>query len=577
MAFDNKSITIVVGIDFGTSRSGYAYAFLDDKKIIPRTQWFGQNVPYVKTLTHILYSPDCKKTWWGYEARKELASKRMDGAEQYHFFERFKMALKENSNTSGEIQIQSKSGKKFLVLDVIADYLRHLKDFVWEDIQKATSGRLQKHEIRWCLTVPAIWTDADKQLMRRAAQKAGLIDTSEEDAERLIFALEPEAAAIYCQERDKHALVAGNRFMVVDSGGGTVDITVHEVLLNKKFKEVVRGTGGAYGSTYVDKYFVEEFLCSKLGKDVIALYSDKEQLDYLKMMVEWESAKCNYDPRNIYYFPISTKLHRILKNHNKEALERLADEQDGEDESICISPEVMKQIFKSTLDGLIGEVHKQFELLGNKKCDIMYLVGGFSTSTLLQERINQEFGDRVGKIVVPPIPGAAIVEGAVAFGIDPSRYNVVRVSRLTYGASCSREFDYKVDPTSKKFWAEDFKEFYCNNRFNIFIRVGDEVGVDESVTRIYCPLEKDQKEIPLVFYATKKREPRYTDETGVVNVGTLTISRSDTSSGLDWRVEVTMYFGRTEIKVTATDVATGKIEKTSLRFSSTYSRELLEE
>lgn len=71
MAFDDKSIKVVVGIDFGTSRSGYAYAFLDDGKIIPRLKWFGQTVPYVKTLTQILYSPDRKQKWWAYEARAQ--------------------------------------------------------------------------------------------------------------------------------------------------------------------------------------------------------------------------------------------------------------------------------------------------------------------------------------------------------------------------------------------------------------------------------------------------------------------------------------------------------------------------
>ncbi|OQW90977.1 MAG: hypothetical protein BWK78_05770 [Thiotrichaceae bacterium IS1] len=235
----------------------------------------------------------------------------------------------------------------------------------------------------------------------------------------------------------------------------------------------------------------------------------------------------------------------------------------------------MQQIFKSTLDGLVQEVHKQFEKLGNKGCDIMYLVGGFSTSPLLQERLRQEFGNKVKKIVIPSAPGAAIVEGAVAFGIDPSIRS--RVSRLTYGADSSREFETGKDPVGKKFWAEEFKKHYCNHRFTVFVEAGDEIGVDESVTRIYQPLEKNQKEMPFKFYATKKLHPRYTDEEGVTEMGELTIERSDTSSGLDWKVEVTMYFGRTEIQVTAKDVKTGKTEKTSLRFSSTYSRELIEE
>ncbi|MEY3199266.1 MAG: hypothetical protein RJA13_1224 [Bacteroidota bacterium] len=511
MAFDDKSIKVVVGIDFGTSRSGYAYAFLDDKKIIPKTQWFGQDIPYVKTLTQILYSPDRKQKWWGYEARAVLAEKRKTNeAKNYHFFERFKMALRESDDRTSEgPRITSSAGGKFLVVDIIADYLRFLKDFVWKDIQEATSGHLKESEIRWCLTVPAIWTDADKQLMRQAAQKAGIIGTSDDEAERLILALEPESAAMYCQENDQHQLSEGTVFMVVDSGGGTVDITVHEVVAGKKLKEVVQGAGGAYGSTYVDRYFIEKFLTKKLTSEVITCYHEEEPVDFLRMMGDWESTKCNHDPCKERHFPIPTKLYRILKNHPK-VLEQLADEQDGEDESIYISPETMKQIFKSALDGLVHEVHKQFERLGNTKCDIMYLVGGFSTSPLLQERIRQEFGDKVKKIVIPPAPGAAIVEGAVAFGIDPSIRS--RVSRLTYGANACYEFETGKDPIGKRFWAEDSNKYYCGDRFATFIEIGDPIGINESVTRIYSPIEKNQKEMPLIFYATKKRHPRYTDE-----------------------------------------------------------------
>ena len=45
--------------------------------------------------------------------------------------------------------------------------------------------------------------------------------------------------------------------MVVDCGGGTVDITVHEIS-NKEghLKEVFKATGGPYGSTSMANYFM---------------------------------------------------------------------------------------------------------------------------------------------------------------------------------------------------------------------------------------------------------------------------------------------------------------------------------
>lgn len=45
----------------------------------------------------------------------------------------------------------------------------------------------------------------------------------------------------------------GGRYMVVDCGGGTVDITVHEITSTEgQLKELFKATGGPYGS--VSKY-----------------------------------------------------------------------------------------------------------------------------------------------------------------------------------------------------------------------------------------------------------------------------------------------------------------------------------
>ena len=53
------------------------------------------------------------------------------------------------------------------------------------------------------------------------------------------------------------------RYMVVDCGGGTVDITVHEMSKEGgKLKELFKAAGGPFGSTTVDEAF-------KVAKGVI--------------------------------------------------------------------------------------------------------------------------------------------------------------------------------------------------------------------------------------------------------------------------------------------------------------------
>ena len=44
-------------------------------------------------------------------------------------------------------------------------------------------------------------------------------------------------------------ILLGTRYMVVDCGGGTVDITVHEIESKKGYlTELYKATGGPYGS-----------------------------------------------------------------------------------------------------------------------------------------------------------------------------------------------------------------------------------------------------------------------------------------------------------------------------------------
>ncbi|MEC4880158.1 MAG: Hsp70 family protein [Scytonema sp. PMC 1070.18] len=581
MALDNQYINVVIGIDFGTSRSGYAYAFTGDTKIFGKNDWSGAPAPCPKTLTHLLYSPDSKVEAWGFDAKRRLAQLRKDkAADKYNFFQNFKMQLREGrERTANGPIISTNNRQKFAVIDLITDYLKQLKDLVLKETKAATSGVLRENEIRWCLTIPAIWTDAEKQLMRYAAQKAGLIGSSEAEAERLLLVLEPEAAAIYLQEREKLQLDPGTRFMVIDCGGGTVDITAHEVVAGKGLQEVAEGTGGAYGSMYVDRSF-QEYLEKKLTAEVIERFHDEEPIDYLEMMADWERTKCDFDPEKSgdIYFPIRPKLYKKLTKDYPNVLESLADEQDGEDSYILLNRKEMNAIFAPTLNSLVQKVEEEFAKLNSRgyKLDLIYLVGGFSRSPVLRQRIQEKFGTKVNKIVMPSEPGEAIVQGAVFCGLNPEMIRT-RCSRLTYGCKSRAIFNPDKDPENKKFHSKDIKGggWYCTDRFSIFVLAGDSVGVNKTVMHRFLPTEHNQTKFKLEFYATKKQEVRYTDEEGVTKIGELTVEIQDTTGGLNREVEVTMYFGKTEIKVEAKDKTSGKKYDTELHFSSTYSPELL--
>ena len=49
--------------------------------------------------------------------------------------------------------------------------------------------------------------------------------------------------------------VPGTKYMLVDCGGGTVDITVHEMESHGRLKELYKATGGPYGSVGSYKFY----------------------------------------------------------------------------------------------------------------------------------------------------------------------------------------------------------------------------------------------------------------------------------------------------------------------------------
>ena len=76
--------------------------------------------------------------------------------------------------------------------------------------------------------------------------------------------------------------------LVLDCGGGTVDITVHKLICEpfERFlcEELLPSSGGCeWGSKYVDFYY-EEFLEDFLGKDIFGFYKKNSiaRLDILK-------------------------------------------------------------------------------------------------------------------------------------------------------------------------------------------------------------------------------------------------------------------------------------------------------
>ena len=589
LGFRSKNYRIAIAIDFGTARSGYAYQFFEDKDAkdpIFRNKWPDTNEFYPKTPTEILFRPDGAVEAWGHTARKRFTQLREEASEKgYILIDNFKTLLHDGKDRDQDGPFIMREGKKFSVMKLIAEFLKLVKEVALKDIAETLGGEglLDENEIRWCLTVPAVWREDSKQIMSRAAQLAGLIGEGTQEAERLLLVLEPEAAAVHCQQvmmrQNQAALESGKTIMIVDAGGGTVDITVHEVRLGEGLDELVPCGGGLHGSKYVDRNF-REFLARKLCAEAIDEFEAQWPVEYAKLMSEtWENIKCAYDatPNWRSSIEMPRRLEKILETSFPEVIDQLANVQGGDNTVICLTHDDMEAIFKAIVDQLIGKVRNQFTALEDRRCDILFLVGGFAESPVLKQRIQDELGDRVERVIIPDRPGAAVLQGAASFGVNPGVV-IARRSTLTYGKGCMSPFENGKDPEDKRIPKEIVSKIfqqeedcdYCNNRFDIFVAAGDRIPSDAIVKRSY-QIPPNETELTVTFLSTANSKARYVDEEGVTEIAQVDLRLPfEATSRSAKRIEIEMQFGQSQIIAYAIDPISGNRERCEFRFSSSF-------
>jgi molecular chaperone DnaK (HSP70) len=270
---------IVVAVDLGTYGTGIAYKAQgwSDEDIAYFTKWPGNpDLTYPKTLTAILYE-NGRPIKFGWEAR--IAYQLLEDHERtkggYTYLDGFKLALDTGSRSKA-------LPKGFTPVQVISDFLRLFKDHCLTKLRRD----FPKGSVTWCLTVPAIWKDDQKDAMREAAWKAGMIP--DKHSEQLCIILEPEAALLHAHARNLQldAMATGATVMMVDAGGGTVDLTVHTIQRDGGGKlalaEAAPGNGGFCGSTYVDQNF-EKWFRDQIGHGTFDSWKRQCYTEYMRV------------------------------------------------------------------------------------------------------------------------------------------------------------------------------------------------------------------------------------------------------------------------------------------------------
>ncbi|KAM9709863.1 heat shock 70 kDa protein 12A-like [Menidia menidia] len=551
----------IIAIDFGTAFSGYAYSIAStEEDIDPIVKKWGEELELEtpKTPTCILFSEHGEFMKFGYEAKSHYINVRGQEAKNLYFFENFKMALY-GTELTRDVTIEAANGKSMTALKVFTESLRFLKDDALKTISaKAEGKKFIASDFTWVLTVPAIWDPSAKQFMREAATEAGIVTKG--NAHKLVIALEPEAASVWCkklppdgfitQNHERKALdqTPGTQYIVVDCGGGTIDITVHEVLEGGALKELDKASGNNLGGQLVDrkfKAFLKVIFCEGVWDEYEKNYPSEVQ----KMMYDFTRLKQVDEDVAI---TCSFNLGRLAQK--EKDIEEFFEPVEGvtwDDGSIRISKERLRGFFAESLDGITESLREIFKK--DFRIEFILLVGGYAASQILRQHITRQFGGRC-KVLCPSRAQEAIVNGAVQFGRSPELVTS-RKSAYTYGVEICTEFDESEHKAEKKFSAEGSE--FCRDIFSKLVEEGEDVRWNETRSFSFFPIESNQTAVSLRFYRTERKNLVYVDDWGVEEAGSFIVSMPDTAKGLNREVRLDIQFGSAEIAATATDVSSG--------------------
>ena len=419
----------------------------------------------------------------------------------------------------------------------------------------------------------------------------------EVNPDKLSLALEPEAAALYSQETiaelikgqpSAAAISHPTEYMVIDAGGGTIDITAH---VEADGGIVVQNVpiGNAWGGTQVNEGFYKllQEVVGDPGFDKFIASGDytKNQATLNKIVYsEFEKQKVLFGQGKIEEFAVELPIN-FVKFYEK-VLVKGVKKMSGieyEDDKLYINESVVEsKLFGPAIQGIIDCTLSAIDKIDNCP-STFYLVGAFGGCKYVHEKVSaaieryyQSKGHKgTCSVLIPPTPQLAVATGAAMWRKNPEKFKARRVD-ATYGIGSAIPFDPKKHNEAYKYYCEDEKINRCNHIFRIFLEKGELAKADEVVTTTLTP--SHQGTIARIsIYSTPNLGIQYVKDENkkliVTEIGKLFIDvpNPDNLRRGQRKVDITLDFSGTEIQAKAHYRVTGKEVKTVCDFLSTES------
>ncbi|POG62155.1 hypothetical protein GLOIN_2v1698529 [Rhizophagus irregularis DAOM 181602=DAOM 197198] len=454
----NSNIQAVVGLDFGTTYSGFACCHVSNEEYIYSYDSWSNNRDYLKMQVPTVLD-------YNYD----------------YYIEFFKLYLGDSpDNLKPKLPVEYKKA--------ITDFFRKISEDIKKEVQNHWLGIDFFENVLLVLTVPMGFSEKDKDIMRECVYDANLIRNK--CSKKLQFITESEAAALYCMknELEEHDLLTTrNSFMIVDNGGCTVDLSTCKLVGNNPLQ-----LGKV--TEYIRDFCVSTFI-------------NEEFIKFLHDNIEY------HDVLNVNDYP-------YLKQYVSKEIRKIMEENDWVINVVEYND--IKKLVDLMIDRIIRLIHIQISNSQETCSGIFLVGGfsenEYLQERIKQEFHHKVNTISVPYNPTTVIAHGAVIYGlSISSNLDKLEDNTnsssSRVLDYTYGIQFNSDWK-NTDPPNRK--TSDGKI----SKFISLVKRGTEVTSDQVFSFNFKP-ESGQAHIKFEVYYTNEDSAMYIDEPGMKLLGVL--------------------------------------------------------
>ena len=308
--------------------------------------------------------------------------------------------------------------------------MKILRDHYIQDILRKKLGNLNINEVKWIIAVPPLWDEKGKKLMKDFADQIGMTNTE--------IVLEPEAVSltVFHEANIKNNFLRkGKRFLIVDAGGYSVDISANKIFDDyQNLQQLLNPTSERFGSNLINEKIID-IIQLIYGKEKIEEMKKRDYEAWEKILDNIEEKKKQIDDNTAENFILTGK---FLKGNCRTLSDNCKGNYNGieitySSNQIDIPAKIIINIIFEIATKIINQINKCFSKT-NENIDLIVLTGGFSQCKIFEKEVRKNFRGSLKELIFLKSPQETVMRGSAIFGLRPNQI-LYRISPVTIGVS----------------------------------------------------------------------------------------------------------------------------------------------